>query len=295
MFFLTSAINGQNMYGCPATNTWALQSGGATSPTTIENSGTVVGTRGVLDLSGGSGLLWSVGDSGSEISVQSMLDTAFAETRAGSQSGANLFCSSVSTASPGISYVCSMQPTLTGYSPGMVLHWKPDVSAVGGIAATLNVDSLGATPVEKADGVTNPSSSDIVGGELYQLWYDGAVFRIMSGGGSGGTAGPQGPPGPAGSVAAIASGTAALGTSAVASGACAAAVTSTATGVLSTDNIEADFNADPTATTGYSPTPAGMLTIIKYPSANAVSFKVCNNTGTTITPGAITLNWRVLR
>jgi hypothetical protein len=26
-----------------------------------------------------------------------------------------------------------------------------------------------------------------------------------------------------------------------------------------------------------------------------VNFKVCNNTGTSITPGAITLNWRVVR
>jgi hypothetical protein len=38
-----------------------------------------------------------------------------------------------------------------------------------------------------------------------------------------------------------------------------------------------------------------MLTIFAYPTANNVNFKVCNNTAGSITPGAITLNWRVVR
>jgi hypothetical protein len=38
-----------------------------------------------------------------------------------------------------------------------------------------------------------------------------------------------------------------------------------------------------------------MLSIIKYPTSNNVNFKVCNSTGSSITPGAITLNWRVVR
>lgn len=93
----------------------------------------------------------------------------------------------------------------------------------------------------------------------------------------------------------IASGTSALGTSAIGSGAKATTVTTTATGTLTTDTIMADFNADPTAVTGYSPTANGMLTIIKFPTANAVNFIVVNNTNASITPGAITLNWKVVR
>lgn len=93
----------------------------------------------------------------------------------------------------------------------------------------------------------------------------------------------------------IASGTATLGTSAIASGAKASTVTVTATGTATTDDIIADFNADPSAVTGYAPTVNGMLTIIKFPTANAVNFIVVNNTGASITPGAITLNWRVVR
>jgi hypothetical protein len=102
-------------------------------------------------------------------------------------------------------------------------------------------------------------------------------------------------PAGSGTTVTIASGTAALGTSAIASGACASTVAVTATGTATTDNFIADFNADPTSTVGYAVSTSGMLTIIKWPTTNNVNFKVCNNTLSSITPGAITLNWRVLR
>jgi hypothetical protein len=93
----------------------------------------------------------------------------------------------------------------------------------------------------------------------------------------------------------IANGQLALSTSAIASGACTAAQTTAATGVATTDVIMTSFASDPTAVTGYVPTTTGMLTIIPYPTAGNVNFKVCNNTGASITPGAISLNWRVAR
>lgn len=93
----------------------------------------------------------------------------------------------------------------------------------------------------------------------------------------------------------IALGSTALGTGAITSATCASAVTATATGVLTTDTVTASFNGDPTAVTGYVPATAGMLTIFAYPTAGNVNFKVCNNTSSSITPGAITLNWRVAR
>lgn len=93
----------------------------------------------------------------------------------------------------------------------------------------------------------------------------------------------------------IASGTSALGTSAIASGACATVVTTAATNTATTDVILVGFNGDPTAVTGYAPSANGMLTIINYPTTNNVNHKVCNNTGASVTPGAITLNWRVVR
>lgn len=98
-----------------------------------------------------------------------------------------------------------------------------------------------------------------------------------------------------GGTSTIASGTSALGTSAISSATCATVVTTAATGTATTDTLLASFNGDPTAVTGYAPLVAGMLTIISYPSSGNVNFKVCNNTNASITPGAITLNWRILR
>ena len=91
----------------------------------------------------------------------------------------------------------------------------------------------------------------------------------------------------------IASGQAALGTGAIASGAAASVVTMSAPGVVATDDVIADFSSDPTGLAGYMP--GAMLTIVKYCTPNNVNFKVVNNTGSSITPAAVTLNWRVVR
>jgi hypothetical protein len=93
----------------------------------------------------------------------------------------------------------------------------------------------------------------------------------------------------------IASGTSALGTGAITSATCATVVTTTATNAATTDVIGWGFNSDPHAVVGYIPSTSGMLTIIAYPSSGNVNFLVCNNTSGSVTPGAITLNWRVTR
>jgi hypothetical protein len=93
----------------------------------------------------------------------------------------------------------------------------------------------------------------------------------------------------------FASGTAAMGTSAIASGACATVVTVSATGVATTDVIIYTPNTDPSAVTGYAPLSTGNLYIWAYPTANNANFRVCNSTGGSITPAALTLNWKVIR
>jgi len=93
----------------------------------------------------------------------------------------------------------------------------------------------------------------------------------------------------------IASGTASLGTSAISSASCATVVTVTATGVASTDAITITPNASIKAVTGYTPSTSGGLTVAAYPTANNVNFDVCNWTSSSITPGAVVLNWRVVR
>ena len=94
----------------------------------------------------------------------------------------------------------------------------------------------------------------------------------------------------------IASGTAAMGTSAISSGACATVVTVAGTGIATTDVITVGFNGDPTGVTGYGVSATGaVLTIYPYPTAGNANFRVCNSTSASITPGALTLNWRVAR
>jgi hypothetical protein len=94
----------------------------------------------------------------------------------------------------------------------------------------------------------------------------------------------------------IASGAEALATSAIASEACSTADTGiTATGTLTSDAISWSFASDPVAVTGYAPVTEGGLSIYVYPTADAVNFKICNPTTASITPGAMTLNWRVMR
>jgi hypothetical protein len=94
----------------------------------------------------------------------------------------------------------------------------------------------------------------------------------------------------------IASGTIALGTSSINSGACATPVTATATGALQGDNLLVDDNAsDLSGVAGYGVSTSGVLNIYKRITTNTVTFTVCNSTGGPITPGAVTLQWRVMR
>lgn len=168
------------------------------------------------------------------------------------------------------------------------------VVVTGTFSATLAVESSadGTTFASAGTSLTSTGTTtySTTGVVLFRVRASAFVsgnagVNITTSSGGGGT----------GTVTTVASGTAALGTSAIASATCATVVTVAASGVATTDNIMADFNADPTGVVGYQASSNGMLTIIKYPTANNVNFKVCNNTTASITPGAITLNWRVVR
>lgn len=95
-------------------------------------------------------------------------------------------------------------------------------------------------------------------------------------------------------TATIASGSTALSTAAIASTACNTTAASAA-GVISTDVISASFNGATVGITGYAPVTSGALSIRPYPTGGTVNFEVCNSTASSITPGAVTLNWTVTR
>jgi len=52
LFFQTNAPAGSNLYGCASANTWTLQSGGGSGSLAIDNNGTLVGSRNIMNLIG---------------------------------------------------------------------------------------------------------------------------------------------------------------------------------------------------------------------------------------------------
>jgi len=181
--------------------------------------------------------------------------------------------------------------TITSSDKGTVVT-ESNASAVAVAITTagfVTTDYFTVKNIGVGTATYTPSSGTVDGattlvcktGQSADLYFDGTNYKTLAN--------------TCGQALTIASGTAALGTGAITSATCATVVTATATGTVTTDVLTASFNGDPTAVTGYVPATAGMLTIIAYPTANTANFKVCNNTSSSITPGAITLNWRVVR
>jgi hypothetical protein len=148
-----------------------------TGALTVASQDTVIGSHSRVNFQTGPGLLSLISDTGSEIDILWALDTAVNQTQQGEQSGSALLCASASGSNT--NYQCSLTPTLGAYTAGMTLHWKPDVNGAGG-TTTLNVDTLGAMPIKLHDGASAPAATDIVAGQLYDIWYDGAQFRLMT-------------------------------------------------------------------------------------------------------------------
>lgn len=158
-------------------------------------------------------------------------------------------------------------------------------------AACLNAGVAGPTGPTGATGPTGSTGGTGPTGSAGATGSTGATGPT----GSTGPTGATGPTGPTGSVTVVASGSQALGTTAIAANVCATAISISATGVLTTDRIEPTANADISAVTGYGVLSTDGLKIYWWPTADHVNFHVCNGTGTSITPGAVTLNWGVLR
>ena len=98
----------------------------------------------------------------------------------------------------------------------------------------------------------------------------------------------------------IFAGTIALATNTIPSGACqtvtAGSVNSVAaTNVATTDIIDWTPQVSLQSVSGYQASISGGLSIDTYPTASYINVNVCNWTGATVTPGAVSLNVRVIR
>ncbi len=184
LFFHLTAPAGANLYACAASNTWSLETGALT----VENNGVVVGTRNAENFVTGAGMVTAISDTGTKVNVQQIVDTAVIQTKANAQSGAALLCASSGGSST--TYSCAMNPILNSYTTGMIVQWRPDVNGTGG-GTTLNIDTLGPKAVRLADGVTDPTAADVVGGRLHLIWFDGTVFRLVTTAMNAGTTAPR--------------------------------------------------------------------------------------------------------
>ena len=203
----------------------------------------------------------------------------------------------------------TLSPAITALTTGLSLWWKPS-NANTAAAPTVAVNGTTATAITKC-GTVALAASDLITTAVAHAVYDGTQFELVNpqaaGCGSSSAVSSVGATTPIASsggstpniscptcTITIANGTAPLGTSLIPAGTCATTVTVPATGVLTTDNILADFNVNPTGVSGYSPAGPG-VTIEKFPTAANVNFAVCNYGTAGVTPGAMTLNWRVVR
>lgn len=183
-------------------------------------------------------------------------------------------------------YACSLSPAISQYRIGTRYTFRANTINTG--TASLNLNSLGAKTITKVVGgiTTVLADGDIRPGQLVDVMYDGTNMQLLSQLGNG----------------VVASGSKSLTSgSAIASGTCTgdasqpALDTASAPGTLTTDLVLASFNANVTSVTGYTAATTGTLRVDVYPTTDTINFKICNATSSSITPGAITLNWRVLR
>lgn len=238
------------------------------------------------------GLPWVSNGSGADASYQ-ILGTAGGGTGFATYAIGDILYASTTAVLSRLADVATGNALISG-GVGVAPSWgkigiTTHVSGLGtgvGAALAINIGSAGAPVLFNGAGGT-PSSMTLTSAT-------GLPIGGLTGLGTGVGAALAVNQGSAGAmVQIIATGTIALATGAIASGACTSAQTASATGTATTDIIRAGFNADPVAITGYIP--LAMLAIIPYPTANTVNIKVCNNTASSITPGAVTLNWRVER
>lgn len=77
-------------------------------------------------------------------------------------------------------YVMSLTPAITAYAAGMRISFVANHTNSG--AATLNINSVGATAIKKGDGTVALAANDIVSGSLIEVVYEttgGAHFRLV--------------------------------------------------------------------------------------------------------------------
>lgn len=159
------------------TNSRTDCNGAGISGLSIDVNGTAQGTQPALNLISGTGITQVCANNtgANRVDCTPSLNTAVALTIATSQAGKPDFCSSTNGTD---AYTCTLNAAavLTGYTAGMHLTLNADTTNTG--AASLNVDTVGAKNIKQSDGITDPTTGQIVAGRPTTLYFDGTVWRL---------------------------------------------------------------------------------------------------------------------
>lgn len=115
--------------------------------------------------------------------TQQIATTAFVD-RAVKTHQADLVSHGVYGTATGTNTLALPISTVTSYVEGMLVAFKNTTANTG--AVTLNINSLGAKPIKKANG-NDFSSGNLKAGAIYQVRYDGVNFCLLGEGGEYGT------------------------------------------------------------------------------------------------------------
>jgi hypothetical protein len=118
-----------------------------------------------------------ISDDGTNVTIQTAVDTGVVLTSATHQTGRALLCESHASSSN--YHECMLSPAISAYARGMIIHWIPNADIAPG-PATISIDGLGELPVKMGDGVTDPEDGAFVAGNLYIMWHDGVSFRPLT-------------------------------------------------------------------------------------------------------------------
>lgn len=160
----------------------AVGDGNSAGSTQYQAAGSNVGSpRGTLDFLAGTGINWTVNDTGAKVTTQPAIDTAVVLTRATDQAGTDKYCRSTTGND---TYTCALTPALTTYTRGGCLVLDADTANTG--TASLNVDTLGAKSILNRAG-SALADGDITANKPITICYDGTQFIIQGDGGAGGS------------------------------------------------------------------------------------------------------------
>jgi hypothetical protein len=145
---------------------------------TVEVGARLVGTRGALNLESGNGILETCRDEGAadnRITCVPSYNSAVIATHDSVHNNEN-YCRSANGTT---SYTCRLPyKAIAAYQAGMTFVLLADTTCSA--SCSLNIDNLGLVNIKRSDGSVDPGGA-LVAGEPQWVFYDGKVFRLISG------------------------------------------------------------------------------------------------------------------